>query len=99
MKELNSLDSRRGRRALDVNNVIYWFKNTRAAVKRTEMKNRHMQAQQQQLGEPGKEYIYRVMQENRSVIRKHQASFNEEFLVHDLIVTDIGTLFTSLKHV
>ena len=40
MKELNSLESRRGRRPLDVNNVIYWFKNTRAAVKRAEMKAR-----------------------------------------------------------
>jgi len=40
VKELNSLESRRGRRPLDVNNVIYWFKNTRAAVKRAEMKAR-----------------------------------------------------------
>ena len=40
MKELNALESRRGRRPLDVNNVIYWFKNTRAAVKRAEMKAR-----------------------------------------------------------
>ena len=40
VKELNALESRRGRRPLDVNNVIYWFKNTRAAVKRAEMKAR-----------------------------------------------------------
>ncbi len=40
VRELNSLESRRGRRPLDVNNVIYWFKNTRAAVKRAEMKSR-----------------------------------------------------------
>ena len=40
VRELNSLESRRGRRPLDVNNVIYWFKNTRAAVKRAEMKAR-----------------------------------------------------------
>ncbi len=38
VRELNSQESRRGRRPLDVNNVIYWFKNTRAAVKRAEMK-------------------------------------------------------------
>ncbi len=37
------MDSRRGRKPLDVNNVIYWFKNTRAAVKRAEMKTRAMQ--------------------------------------------------------
>ena len=35
---LNSLDSRRGKKPLDVNNVIYWFKNTRAAVKRAQVK-------------------------------------------------------------
>jgi len=40
VQELNSLESRRGRKELDVNNVIYWFKNTRAAVKRAEMKTR-----------------------------------------------------------
>lgn len=40
MRDLNSLESRRGRKPLDVNNVIYWFKNTRAAVKRAEMKTR-----------------------------------------------------------
>ena len=34
---LNSLDSRRGKKPLDVNNVIYWFKNTRAAVKRAQV--------------------------------------------------------------
>ena len=43
MKELNALDCRRGRKPLDINNVIYWFKNTRAAVKRAEMKSRHLQ--------------------------------------------------------
>ncbi|XP_063991879.1 homeobox protein dve-1 [Diachasmimorpha longicaudata] len=34
--ELNSLESRRGRKPLDVNNVVYWFKNARAALKRAE---------------------------------------------------------------
>ncbi|KAI4477133.1 hypothetical protein M0804_012954 [Polistes exclamans] len=34
--ELNSLESRRGRKPLDVNNVVYWFKNARAAQKRAE---------------------------------------------------------------
>ena len=34
---LNSLDSRRGKKPLDVNNVIYSFKNTRAAVKRAQV--------------------------------------------------------------
>lgn len=34
------MDFRRGRKALEVNNVIYWFKNTRAAVKRSEAKSR-----------------------------------------------------------
>ena len=44
VRELNSLESRRGRKELDVNNVIYCFKNTRAAVKRSEMKNRSLRA-------------------------------------------------------
>jgi hypothetical protein len=30
VKELNAADTRRGRKALEVNNVIYWFKNTRS---------------------------------------------------------------------
>lgn len=34
--QLNSLESRRGRKPLDVNNVVYWFKNARAAQKRAE---------------------------------------------------------------
>ncbi|XP_043470706.1 homeobox protein dve-1 [Leptopilina heterotoma] len=34
--ELNSLESRRGRKPLDVHNVVYWFKNARAAQKRAE---------------------------------------------------------------
>jgi hypothetical protein len=29
VKELNGAETRRGRKALEVNNVIYWFKNTR----------------------------------------------------------------------
>ena len=37
---MNGLESRRGRKELDVNNVIYWFKNTRAAVKRQMMKDK-----------------------------------------------------------
>lgn len=36
--QLNALDSRRGRKPLDVNNVVYWFKNARAAQKRAEMR-------------------------------------------------------------
>ncbi|XP_058067097.1 uncharacterized protein LOC131216583 [Anopheles bellator] len=36
--QLNSLESRRGRKPLDVNNVVYWFKNARAAQKRAEMR-------------------------------------------------------------
>ena len=40
---LNGLESRKGKKPLDINNVIYWFKNTRAAVKRAQMKNeRHL---------------------------------------------------------
>ena len=40
---LNALESRKGKKPLDINNVIYWFKNTRAAVKRAQMKNeRHL---------------------------------------------------------
>lgn len=38
VKELNSLESRKGRKPLDVNNVVYWFKNARAAHKRAELK-------------------------------------------------------------
>lgn len=38
VRELNALDSRRGRKPLDVNNVVYWFKNARAAHKRAELK-------------------------------------------------------------
>ncbi|GIZ00036.1 uncharacterized protein CEXT_53141 [Caerostris extrusa] len=34
VRELNSLESRRGRKPLDVNNVVYWFKNARAAHKK-----------------------------------------------------------------
>lgn len=36
VNELNSLESRRGRKPLDVHNVVYWFKNARAAQKRAE---------------------------------------------------------------
>lgn len=39
VKELNGLESRRGRKPLDVNNVVYWFKNARAAQKRAEIRN------------------------------------------------------------
>ncbi|XP_047507826.1 homeobox protein dve-1 [Pieris napi] len=39
VRELNNLDSRRGRKPLDVNNVVYWFKNARAAQKRAELRN------------------------------------------------------------
>lgn len=34
LHELNSLDSRKGRRPLDLTNIIYWFKNARAAHRR-----------------------------------------------------------------
>ncbi|KAK3724585.1 hypothetical protein RRG08_036562 [Elysia crispata] len=34
MHELNGLESRRGRRPLDLTNIIYWFKNARAAQRR-----------------------------------------------------------------
>jgi hypothetical protein len=36
-RTLNSLESRRGKKPLDTNNVMYWFKNTRAAVKRAQV--------------------------------------------------------------
>ncbi|XP_046477628.1 homeobox protein dve-1 isoform X1 [Neodiprion pinetum] len=39
VSELNSLESRRGRKLLDVNNVVYWFKNARAAQKRAETRS------------------------------------------------------------
>lgn len=39
VKELNGLESRRGRKPLDVNNVVYWFKNARAAQKRAEIRS------------------------------------------------------------
>lgn len=39
VSELNSLESRRGRKPLDVNNVVYWFKNARAAQKRAETRS------------------------------------------------------------
>lgn len=38
VRELNELESRRGRKPLDVNNVVYWFKNARAAQKRAELR-------------------------------------------------------------
>lgn len=34
LSELNSLDSRKGRKQLDLTNIIYWFKNARAAFRR-----------------------------------------------------------------
>nr|KAG5710783.1 hypothetical protein BaRGS_026934 [Batillaria attramentaria] len=34
MNELNNLESRKGRRPLDLTNIIYWFKNARAAQRR-----------------------------------------------------------------
>jgi homeobox domain-containing protein len=40
--QLNSLESRRGRKPLDVNNVVYWFKNARAAQKRAEMRGQSL---------------------------------------------------------
>lgn len=36
VQELNSLESRRRKKKLDMNNVVYWFKNARAAQKRSE---------------------------------------------------------------
>lgn len=38
VSELNNLESRKGRKPLDVNNVVYWFKNARAAQKRAEVR-------------------------------------------------------------
>ncbi|GAB1602987.1 uncharacterized protein LOC115215778 [Argonauta hians] len=34
LNELNSLESRKGRKQLDLTNIIYWFKNARAALRR-----------------------------------------------------------------
>ncbi|XP_074657006.1 uncharacterized protein LOC141910186 isoform X2 [Tubulanus polymorphus] len=34
LHELNALESRRGRKPLDLTNIIYWFKNARAAQRR-----------------------------------------------------------------
>jgi hypothetical protein len=34
---LNRLESRLGKKPLDNNNVMYWFKNTRAALKRSQV--------------------------------------------------------------
>jgi len=34
LDELNSLDSRKGKNPLDLTNIIYWFKNARAAMRR-----------------------------------------------------------------
>lgn len=34
VEELNSLESRRGRRKLSLENITYWFKNARAAQKK-----------------------------------------------------------------
>ncbi|GAB6028437.1 hypothetical protein CHUAL_002598 [Chamberlinius hualienensis] len=39
VRELNGLESRKGRKPLDVNNVVYWFKNARAAYKRAEQRH------------------------------------------------------------
>ena len=39
VQELNELESRRGRKPLDVSNLVYWFKNARAAYKRAEVRN------------------------------------------------------------
>ncbi|CAG7826127.1 unnamed protein product [Allacma fusca] len=38
VRELNMLECRKDRKPLDVNNVIYWFKNARAAQKRNELR-------------------------------------------------------------
>ncbi len=66
VKELNSLDSRRGRKSLDVNNVIYWFKNTRAAVKRQEVKIRQLQ---ETLGLPQQQQQQQQQQQsNKSLV-------------------------------
>lgn len=39
LNELNSLESRKGRRPLDLTNIIYWFKNARAAHRRASKNN------------------------------------------------------------
>jgi len=41
VQELNELDSRRGRKPLDVSNLVYWFKNARAAFKRAEVRSQN----------------------------------------------------------
>lgn len=38
VKELNNLASRQSRKLLEVHNLCYWFKNARAAYKRTELR-------------------------------------------------------------
>ncbi|XP_035705703.1 uncharacterized protein LOC110847017 isoform X3 [Folsomia candida] len=38
VRELNTLDCRKDRKPLDLNNVIYWFKNSRASFKRNELR-------------------------------------------------------------
>ena len=35
LNELNSLESRKGRKPLDLANIVYWFKNARAALRRS----------------------------------------------------------------
>ena len=43
VQELNELESRRGRKPLDVSNLVYWFKNARAAYKRAEVRSNNNQ--------------------------------------------------------
>lgn len=54
--QLNALDSRRGRKPLDVNNVVYWFKNARAAQKRAELRGQGISNGFIGLGQSGKHY-------------------------------------------
>lgn len=55
--QLNALDSRRGRKPLDVNNVVYWFKNARAAQKRAEMRGQLSNGFSPGLMMPHQDYI------------------------------------------
>jgi len=88
--ELNSLESRRGRKPLDVNNVVYWFKNARAAQKRAEMRGS---------GTPGK---YPV---NASVALECFVFFLEKastVLVCGLIIVRLAeqsSLFTNIYYI
>lgn len=58
--QLNSLDSRRGRKPLDVNNVVYWFKNARAAQKRAELRGQGLSNGFIGMGQSGKRHALHI---------------------------------------